>query len=75
MDRLEEDFLAMTLCFVAHQTFYQHWLQAQIASENAEIAKYNQQMMLYNAAYQTYADWLNRNFMPRRPRGGSRFHY
>ena len=54
---------------------YQHWLQAKIASENAEIAKYNQQMQLYNAAYQYWAGWLNRNYMPKGPRGGNRFRY
>lgn len=54
---------------------YQHWLQAKIASENAEITKYNQQMLQYNAAYSIYANWINSNFLPRRPRGGSRFHY
>lgn len=54
---------------------YLHWLQAQIASENSEIAKYNQQMALYNAAYQTFCNYINSNFMPKRPRGGNRFHF
>ena len=54
---------------------YLHWLQAQIASENSEIAKYNQQMALYNTAYQTFCNYINRTYMPKRPHGGNRFHF
>ena len=54
---------------------YVHWLQAMIASENAEIAKYNQQMVLYNNAYQEWADFYNRTHMPARPHGSNRYRF
>lgn len=54
---------------------YQHWLQAQIASENSEIVKYNQQNTLFTAAYKEWTDYYNRTHMPLGPRGGNRFRY
>lgn len=54
---------------------YQHWLQAKIASENAEAVKYNQQKMQFDAAYKEWTDYYNRTHMPLRPRGGNRFHF
>lgn len=54
---------------------YSHYLQAKIASENAEIAKYNQQMALFNNSYQEFCDYYNRIFMPAGPRGGNRMRF
>lgn len=54
---------------------YQHWLQAKIAEENAEIVKYNQQKMLFDAAYKEWTDYYNRTHMPKGARGGNRFRF
>ena len=43
---------------------YVNYLKAMIAEANHEIVKYNASMMLYNAAYQRYAGWYNRNVLP-----------
>ena len=45
---------------------YVYYLQAKIAAENFETAKYNQFMELYNDAYLRWASWFNARFMPRR---------
>ena len=42
------------------QSIYCRYLQAMIAAENSESAKYNQQIVLYNAGYQQYRDWVCR---------------
>lgn len=47
---------------------YEHWLMAQICLENGEMAKYNQQITLYNGMYQNYSDWYNRSREPDRGR-------
>ena len=54
---------------------YSHYLQAKIASENSEIGKYNQQMVLFNSAYQEFCDYYNRTYMPTGPRGGNRIRF
>lgn len=51
---------------------YSHYLQAKIASENSEIAKYNQQKTLFDSAYQEFCDYYNRTYMPKGPRSGNR---
>ena len=43
---------------------YTFYLMSQIDLHNAETAKYNQSITLYNAAYQTYFDWYNRTHKP-----------
>ncbi len=54
---------------------YQHWLQAKIAEENSEIVKYNQQKMLFDAAYKEWTDMYNRTHKPLGARGGNRFRF
>ena len=54
---------------------YQHWLQAKIASENAEAVKFNQQKMLFDAAYKEWTDMYNRTHRPLGARGGNRFRF
>lgn len=52
---------------------YCRYLQAMIAAENFESAKYDQQIILYNGAYKQYRDWICRS-MRHRSRGlGFRF--
>lgn len=53
-------------------TLYIFWLQAQIAMQNSEIAKYSQFATQYNAAYQSYANFYNRTHMPIQPHHGNR---
>ncbi len=50
---------------------YCWFLQARIAAENAEAAKYMQMGAMYNDALQNWTDWYNRTHRPKS--GGSRF--
>lgn len=43
---------------------YINYLQARIDRENSETAKYNQSITMYNTAYSTYLNWLNRTYHP-----------
>ncbi len=51
------------------EEIYINYLMAQICKTNAEMAKFNQYITLYNSAYQTWADYYNRTHSPNfRPR-------
>ncbi|MBQ3482216.1 MAG: hypothetical protein IJH48_07875 [Oscillospiraceae bacterium] len=52
---------------------YVHYLIARIASANAETARYNQQIALYNAAYSQYWNAFNASAAPLHAAGGFRF--
>ena len=54
---------------------YAYWLKARICLENAEIAKYNQQITMFNTEYGKFSALVNRTYSPRQPRGGNRFHF
>ena len=43
---------------------YVNYLKAMIEESNHEIVKYNASMMLFNTAYQRYANWINRTVKP-----------
>ncbi|MPN04852.1 hypothetical protein SDC9_152100 [bioreactor metagenome] len=43
---------------------YIKWLFAQIDFHNAEYTRYNNSMIMYNAALSAYADAYNRSHMP-----------
>ena len=43
---------------------YVKYLAAQIDYHNAEFARYNNSMVMYNMALSAFADWYNRNHMP-----------
>jgi hypothetical protein len=43
---------------------YNYWLQAMIALENGENAKYMAQMQLFNALYKSFAWNYNRKYRP-----------
>lgn len=43
---------------------YVKYLAAQIDYHNAEYARYNNSMVMYNMALSAFADWYNRNHMP-----------
>ena len=57
------------------EDIYCHYLQAKIASENAETVKYNQQITLFNSAYDEWVNLYNRTHMPKQARGGNRWRY
>ena len=52
---------------------YTHYLIAMIAAANAETARYNQQIALYNAAYSQWWNAYHAAHMPRH--GGRRFSF
>lgn len=54
---------------------YINWLQAQIAFQNAEIPKYNQQITLFNSYYAQFEALVNRKYFPKQPCGGNRFKF
>ena len=43
---------------------YLRWMEAQIDYTNGEYSKYNQSILMYKAAYDSYANYYNRNHMP-----------
>jgi len=50
-----------------YSDMYIKYLFAQIDFNNAEFTRYNNDMMMYNAAYTTYAQYYNRTNMPLQP--------
>ena len=44
---------------------YLRWLEAQIDYANGEYDKYNNAILMYQAAYDGYANYYNRNHMPK----------
>lgn len=55
------------------ESIYCRYLQAMIAAGNFESAKYNQQIVLYNAAYQQFRDWVCRRGRHKNRGSGFRF--
>ena len=47
-----------------YDEMYIRWLEAQIDYYNGEIARYNNSMMMYQAAYDSYSRYYNRSHMP-----------
>lgn len=43
---------------------YLRWLEARIDYANGEYDKYNNSILMYQAAYDSYANYYNRNHMP-----------
>lgn len=44
---------------------YLRWLEAQIDYANGEYGKYNNSILMYQTAYDGYANYYNRNHMPK----------
>lgn len=44
---------------------YLRWLEAQIDYANGEYGKYNNSILMYQTAYEGYANYYNRNHMPK----------
>ena len=48
-----------------YDVLYIRWLEAQIDYYNGEIARYNNSMMMYQAAFDAYQRYYNRTHMPK----------
>ena len=48
-----------------YDAMYLRWLEAQIDYHNGEYGKFNNAMALFDVSYQSYADFYNRNHMPK----------
>lgn len=57
------------------EDIYVPYLQAKIALENAETVKYNQNIAVFQSAYQEWTDRYNRTHMPAGNRGQNRFRW
>ena len=56
-----------------YDSIYNYWLQAMIALENGESQKYLVNKDLFNAAYENYVHWYNRNHRPAGSRNRLRY--
>ena len=43
---------------------YLRWMEAQIDYHNGEYNKYNNAILMFNSAYESYQNYYNRNHMP-----------
>lgn len=48
-----------------YDDIYVRWLEARIDYANGEYGRYNNSMIAYNDAYNLYANYYNRNHMPK----------
>lgn len=67
----EDDTDELIVSFPYASDLYCWFLQARIAAENAEAAKYMQMSAMYNDALQNWTDYYNRTHRPKS--AGSRF--
>lgn len=61
----ENDMDKELLVKAPYDVVYIRWLEAQIDYYNGEIARYNNSMMMYQTAYDTYDRYYNRTHMPK----------
>lgn len=61
----ENDMETELLVEAPYDVLYLRWLEAQIDYYNGEIARYNNSMMMYQTAYDTYDRFYNRTHMPK----------
>ena len=61
----EENMEADLLVREPYDEMYIRWLEAQIDYYNGEIARYNNSMMMYQAAFDAYQRYYNRTHMPK----------
>lgn len=50
---------------------YIRWMEAQIHYSNGEYNKYNNAILMFNTEYESYGNYYNRNYVPKR--NGNRF--
>ena len=63
--QLERDMETELLAAFPHDGLYIHFLSAQIDFHNGEYDRYNNGMMMFNVAYQSFVDMWTRTNMPR----------
>jgi hypothetical protein len=61
----EKDMDKELLVKAPYDVLYIRWLEAQIDYYNGEIARYNNSMMMYQTAYDTFDRYYNRTHMPK----------
>lgn len=61
----EKDMETTLLVSAPYDEMYIRWLEAQIDYYNGEIARYNNSMMMYQAAFDDYQRFYNRKHMPK----------
>jgi hypothetical protein len=61
----EKDMEKDMLVSAPYDDMYIRWLEAQIDYYNGEIARYNNSMMMYQAAYDAFQRYYNRTHMPK----------
>lgn len=62
---VEADMERELLIPAPYDEIYIHWLESKIDYYNGEIARYNNSAMMYQAAYDAYQRYYNRNHMPK----------
>ena len=60
----ETDMETELLVSAPFDDIYLRWLEAQIDYANAEFNKYNNSILMFNAAYDVFSNHYNRNHMP-----------
>ena len=55
-----------------HEDIYVKWLMCQVDFHNAEPARYNNSVAMYNYAWVDLANWVNRTYRPRQGAGIAR---
>jgi hypothetical protein len=60
----EKDIEKELLIGAPYDEIYIRWLEAQIDYYNGEIARYNNSMMMYQAAFDNYQRYYNRTHIP-----------
>ena len=60
----DSDLTTELLVPAPYDDIYVHWLTMQIDLNNGEYARYNNSAMVYNSAYQDFANHYNRTHMP-----------
>ena len=61
----EQDMETEMLVPAPYDDMYIKWLEVQIDYYNGEIARYNNSMMMYQAAFDDYQRYYNRTHMPK----------
>ena len=61
----DKDMGSKLLVPAPHDVIYRYYLEMMIDLYNKDINSYQNTSRLYNSAYQEYASWYNKNYMPR----------
>lgn len=61
----DKDMGSKLLVPAPHDVLYRYYLEMTIDLYNKDINSYQNTSRLYNSAYQEFASWYNKNYMPR----------